>query len=117
MLSKRNFVIYGPRGEVLTLYCKVCGTKIASTIPRPGPFPGSVPVLKFTRSNMYAEIKMECDDGSFHVTNGCKNCLSMQLRPSMLREMYKADMADLGVFTDVIPIRVVTVDRSAGGII
>lgn len=118
-LHKRNFVTYGPKGVVLALDCKLCGTRIASTQLRPGPLPNSVPKPKFSRNNMYAEIKFQFDDGSYHVTNGCKNCLSKDMPPEVLQELFEADMEDALVHAKggAKPTKVVVLDHTAGGII
>lgn len=114
-LIKRNFVTYGPLGVVLALDCKICGARIASTQLRPNP--GAGHTMKFTRSNLYAEIKFELDDGSYHVTNGCKNCLGMGLTPDVLQELFDADMEDLGQKSGAKPLHVTVLDLTAGGII
>lgn len=118
-LRKKDFVTYGPKGSVLALDCKICGTRIASTYLRPGPFPASVPIPKFSRNNLYAEIKFEFDDGSYHVTNGCKNCLGKDMSPELLQELFNADMEDALVHAKAgaKPTKVVVLDTTAGGII
>lgn len=119
-LTKKDFVTYGPRGEVKALFCKICGVNIADTIPRPGPHVNSVPVMRFSRNALYAEIKFDFDDGSFHVTNGCKDCLKMNLTPAVLQQLYDADMVDalfLPKEEGVKPVHVLILDLTAGGIV
>lgn len=99
MLKRPNFVIYGQNGSVETLFCKICGDTIAGVTPR---IKGSGPeinvhVPRFTRFSNYAEVKFAVNDGSYHVTNGCRSCLGSGLTPAALQELYEADMADLGV--------------------
>lgn len=116
-LVRPNFVTYSPTGVVLALDCKICGVQIANTVPRLGPVPGAVPRPKFSRNNLYAEIKMSIDDGSFHVTSGCKDCLNANMPPELLQEIFEADMEDQGWFKDAQAIEVVVVDYTAGGIV
>lgn len=85
MLAKRKFAEYMPNGAIKWLYCKVCGAQIGRyEQDRKG----------FVRNSMYAEVKIQFDDGSYHVTNGCKNCIKMSLAPDTLQEMYEADCED-----------------------
>lgn len=84
MLKRLDFAEYGSRGELLTLYCKVCGIVIGDIVPNVG----------FRRNSHYAELKMKCDDGSSHVTNGCKGCLSPSTPKRILTAMLAADMED-----------------------
>lgn len=118
-LRRSNFATYAPNGVLLELFCKICGTQIASTYLRPGPHPSSVPQLKFSRNNLYAEIKMAFEDGSHHVTNGCKNCLGTNMPPELLESLFEADMQDLGAIDqrNGKPTKVVVYDSTGGGII
>lgn len=81
-LKKPQYAIFGSRGEVVALYCKVCGVQIAHTDRR-----------GFRRSPSYIEAKLLCDDGSAHVTSGCRRCMSLALEPETLTQMLRADMA------------------------
>lgn len=119
MLKRRDFITYGPKGLVLAVACKICGTQIANTQEKPGPFPDSAPVKRFMRSNLYAEIKFEFDDGSYHVTNGCKNCLSKDMSPELLEQLFLADMEDALVNSKAgaKPTKVVVLDHTAQGIV
>lgn len=118
-VHKRDFVTYSPEGSVTELYCKVCGVKIAGMALRSGPHINSIPQWKFSRNNFYAEIKIAFDDGSHHVTNGCKNCLSSNMDPELLAELFDVDMEDLGSVDkrNGKPTQVVVYDATGGGII
>lgn len=120
MLKKPSYVIYGAHGVVDTLFCKICGDKIAGTVLRvKGSGPDiNVRVPRFTRFSNYAEIKFTINDGSYHVTNGCRNCLGSGLTPATLQELYLADMDDMGLLPlGRVAEELVTVDYSAQGII
>ena len=107
-LAKPDFAVYTQSGAIKWLYCKVCGAKI-----------GHRDRMGFVRTPDYAEVKIRFDDGSFHVTSGCKNCLSTKMDKRILQEMYEADCADdkncrMG---DRRPVEVVVVSYDQGGII
>jgi len=120
MIRKPNFVEYGPRGEVKTLFCKVCGQTIASTQMRPvGPLPNAPKMPRFTRHSNYAEIKISFADGSEHVTHGCKKCLTSGLDSNTLYDMFQADMNDIqfAMTKDPDSIRVAKIDTKLEGIV
>lgn len=95
-----NYVIFGPGNRIEELFCKVCGSAIAgmqSTIKGRRLDPATKQwieehVLEFRRFHNYAELKMQFEDGSYHVTNGCKTCLSGTLPIEKLHELHIADM-------------------------
>lgn len=101
------------------LFCKVCGDKIAETQMRPsGPLPNSPKVPKFTRFANYTEVKIQFDDGSFLVTNGCSKCLSMHMDKEVLRDIYIAEMDELASKARRLePVGVVGMDRSGQGLL
>jgi hypothetical protein len=85
-------------GKVHSIQCKMCGATIADTVERTIGFEVNrrgerirVVNRQLTYLPNYREIKIEFDDGSSHVTNGCANCLSEKLHPSILDEMHHAD--------------------------
>lgn len=114
-----SHIEFDPEGRILTIKCKVCGGIVASTQLRPtSPVSGSALKHKFTRHNNYTEIKMELDDGSFHVTNGCGDCLKARMDPDILYELWSADMQEMGIEEGTArPVKVVKIDRSARGIL
>lgn len=120
MLKRPDFVTYDADGSLNRVYCKMCGVEIAGLVERPkgsGP-KNSIMVTKFIRFPNYAEIKMEFDDGSFHVTNGCNVCLHEELSANDLLDLYLADCADQKTpVGSRKPIRVVEFDTTAQGIV
>ena len=117
MLARPNYITYTDTGAINNIFCKQCGTPIAGFV--------SVPVtpttrgIRWRRFPNYAEIKMEFDDGHFHVTNGCKACLSLGLSPGVLHELHNADMTEMHITTDpdIAPMRVVAMDTTGVGIL
>lgn len=120
MISKPDFISYGPRGEVKTIYCKVCGVVIASTQMRPvGPLPNAPKVPRFTRHSNYGEIKIKFADDSQHVTHGCKSCITSGLDSQTLFDMYQADMDDIrfSVAKDPNSVHIEQIDTKMNGIL
>lgn len=119
MLKRKDFVVYDDRRMVRELYCKVCGEQIAGMVPRPkGPGPEiGVLVEKFTRFPNFADAKFHFNDGSFHVTNGCQNCLRLGLTPAEMLELYRCDMEEMDMLAGVRrPLYVMEVDYTQQGI-
>lgn len=83
-LSRPVFTIYRSDGEVDQLFCKVCGSMIGRYEEGFG--------LK--RLPLYAELKMRFTDGSYHVTNGCIDCLSRIKTPEQMHELHQADLEE-----------------------
>jgi len=52
-------------------------------------------VEAFTRNDFYTELKIAYEDGSFHITNGCKNCLHQSLTIDQLAQITEVDEDDL----------------------
>lgn len=120
MIKRRKFVTYDEKGAIKKMYCKVCGEPIAGTEMRPkGSGPDiTVMVPKFMRYANYAEAKFYFNDGSHHVTNGCRNCLTNALTPQQMHTLYRVDMEEMGMFAGTRrPLVVVTVDYSCQGIL
>lgn len=123
MLKMPKFAIYGPNGEVNALYCKCCGEQIASTQPRPhGPLGDHRP--RFSRHNNYTEIKILLENlstriPSYHITNGCRDCLQPNMDADRLQELYLADMLEMNMVPPIgnHAVRVQAIDYSAQGII
>jgi hypothetical protein len=99
MLQRSNFVIYTSTGAVHSIFCKVCGKQIAHSDGR------------LRRSRFYTEARFRLSNNAFHVTNGCSNCLTLSMSSDMMRAIYEADMADLGMgsLSGVHPVKVVAV--------
>jgi len=116
-------------GAVIELRCKVCGVPIAHTQQLPITTRSDnedkkktieVHTTRFVRLPTYTELKMQFENGSYHVTNGCNKCLVDTLTPTQLQELLMADveMAKDGFHVrDVsrIALRVVAI-RGASGI-
>lgn len=87
-----DHAILNGEGQLVELHCKKCGKLIGKLVTAGD---GS---KVFERYN-YLEMKVRCDDGSFHVTNGCDKCLkgklSMKQIAAFLAEDAKFD-AGLG---------------------
>src|SRR5215813_11347863 len=97
-----DFAIIGPDGVMQRLLCKVCGVVIGERELRslerkadPGGRLVERIVDGFIRNDLYTEMKIAYDDGSAHVTNGCKNCLTQALTLDDLAALTIADEIDL----------------------
>jgi hypothetical protein len=113
-------------GAIEALQCKICGTTIADTVERiigyemtRGGQRIKVVNRQFTRLPNYREVKIEFDDSSNHVTNGCDKCLSMNLHPSVLAELHEADQLESpDGYTDRerarYPVGVITIAEQSG---
>ena len=119
MLKKPEFVQMGD-GQIQKLFCKMCGTQIAGMVASPrgsGPLTGQF-VERFKRFPNYAEAKFKASDGSFHVTNGCKNCLTKPLSAGEMQALYSADAVEMGIpVEDRGFSEVVTIDTSGSGVL
>jgi hypothetical protein len=94
----KNFVTKTPDGVLSRLQCKLCGTVIGEIQMRTVGFRerpnGRIVeriVENFTRNHLYSEIKIACEDGSAHVTNGCHKCLTGELSVEVLEELIQTD--------------------------
>lgn len=123
-----NYVIYDDVGAIKELFCKVCGSAIAGVQEsvrgmrqtRQGLWVEER-VLAWRRFPNYAELKMEFEDGSFHVTNGCRNCLTEALTNEQLHELMHADMSMEGTENaeaskERVAARIVAIRTDGGGI-
>jgi hypothetical protein len=89
-------------GQLDRLQCKLCGVVIGEVQQRPvgmrerpnGRIVERV-VENFVRNHLYTEIKIAFEDGSAHVTNGCRNCLVGNLSEEKLNELTYTDEDDL----------------------
>lgn len=122
------YVLWDTQGGIAELFCKVCGTRIAGYVERlvdirqePNGVRVEVKSLRFTRTEEYVEAKFEFWDGSFHVTNGCRNCVHTKLTSDQMYEIHIADLLnDGGSHTELakvrVPRKVVIVRKDGGGI-
>jgi hypothetical protein len=97
-IKVEKFARFGDNGELRTLYCKLCGVVIGENQQRTIGFrtlPNGQKVERvlegFLRNHLYMEIKIVFDDGSAHVTNGCKNCLTGDLGGEILAQLTSTD--------------------------
>jgi hypothetical protein len=97
-----NFVRYSSGGELEVLLCKLCGVVIGEKQHRTIGFrtaPNGQKIERivenFVRNHLYCEIKIVYEDGSAHVTNGCKTCLNGPLSVEALDELTFVDEQDL----------------------
>lgn len=127
-VQRPNYVMFGPNQELEELFCKICGTAIGGMhqalkgkrLNKQGVWIEEH-VVRFRRFHNYAELKMEFQDGSAHVTNGCKTCLHENLTTDQLFELHIADMyMDGAEYTKGavrrVPKKVVAVRTDGGGI-
>jgi|SRR5580765_2997296 len=99
-VKRPNYVLYGPSMSLEELFCKVCGTAIGglvtqvkgTRITREGK-QIEEQIIRFRRYHNYVEVKMQFEDGSYHVTCGCNQCMSVNLTPEQLDELHQADMS------------------------
>lgn len=123
-----KYVILDDVGAIKELFCKVCGTAIAGVQEmvrgrrqtRHGLWIEDH-VHVWRRFPNYAELKMEFEDGSFHVTNGCNQCLTEGLTAEQLHELMHADMELEGTegaeaAKERIALRSVAIRTDGGGI-
>jgi hypothetical protein len=126
-----KYVLFGPDGKIEEIFCKVCGSAIAGMRSRIiGTRFDSVTnkwieteVRQFSLLPNYTEIKMQFKDGSYHVANGCRSCLSAPLTPEQLHELHIADMElDDMIYPGKadhmarVPVGVVAIRYDGGGI-
>jgi hypothetical protein len=102
-LARPNYMCYHSNNEVKEIFCKLCGAQIAGERrvllnTRKDKNTGKIIEeysVKFQRLPTYAELKMQFEDGSYHVTNGCSSCMQMHLHPEVLQELYDADAEEM----------------------
>lgn len=131
-IKRPSYVTFTPNGEITELFCKVCGSQIGgiedtvqgrSLDKTTNKWVERV-VRQFRRFSGYTEMKMEFEDGSAHVTNGCNKCMTEHLNKDDLTAIYNADLDIEAVagnphvkkLRERIPTRVVAV-RVGGGIV
>lgn len=84
-LARPNFIERSSGGGITGIYCKLCGMQIAH------PFNNRI-----VYSQQYMEIKLQFEDGSFHVTNLCKVCAAdIGDHPDKMEALYEADIAEM----------------------
>jgi len=127
-VQRPDYVIFDSEGNIKEMFCKVCGDVIAAHEDRLkerkvgwGGKIIEVRQARFTRKNNYCELKMEFQDGSAHVTNGCTKCLHPNLSTDQLYELHRADLLlDGGQHTvrnlQRVPIEAVAIRQGGGGI-
>lgn len=121
--------------ELVGLYCKRCGEKIAGITerakgdPKIGRFGERIEtkVERFSRFGNFTELKMVMQDGArhaFHITTGCNKCLTPSLSMAELQELHDTDIdeqaLELGsmaiVLKQRVPIAIVGI-KVGGGIV
>ena len=122
MLKRPDYITYNEDGAIDRLFCKMCGEPIAGTVeaPRGSGAMASRLVMRFRRFPNYIEAKFLFDDGHFHVTNGCKNCITMGLTPTQMEELHAADlglMPGVDATPGVNAVRVVALDSTGVGML
>lgn len=121
-LARSDYVQFAADGTIDKIFCKMCGVVIASVEAIPigsGPRAGKF-VMHFQRHPNYVDAKFVFDDGHFHVTNGCKNCINMSLTSEQLEELHTADlglMPGVDATPDSTAIEVVAIDATGVGIL
>ena len=115
-----NFTRKAVGGELETLLCKLCGVVIGEKQQRTIGFrtaPNGQKVERivesFTRNHLYCEIKILFDDGSAHVTNGCKTCMNGPLPVEVLDEITFVDEQEMNLELNRKAVEVV--ERKIGG--
>lgn len=118
-IARYDYVKYeDPRTktEIKTMYCKACGRVIANMQYRP--IGNDQEALTYTRLANYCEAKFRCEDGHFHVTNGCKRCLRMDMDLEVADGMHDADLREMGMKPCESPVvEVVAIDISGEGLV
>ena len=100
----RGYLRYHPRfPEILeAIACRDCGAMISGLVEDERfedhrTINGRLVIFKrlvFARFANYGECTLECDDGSAHVTHGCRDCLAA-LTAADLEAWYAADLAEM----------------------
>lgn len=118
-----KFVEYDQEGQLSVLRCKICGTVIGERAERSHGFkrlPDGRMIERisdqFHRNNLYCEIKIAFEDGSAHVTNGCKNCLVGLTDGAILSELEQADMLEQKLKPRTAIVAEVVEVKAGGGI-
>jgi len=119
-----DFAIMKPDGTLTRLHCKICGVVIGETGTRtldrirdPGGNIVERVMESFLRNDLYTEMKIAYDDGSAHVTNGCRTCLTTALTMDELAQLTRADEIDLELpHREGKPIAIVKI-KAGGGIV
>lgn len=115
MLKKPDFVEMKD-GQIEKLFCAVCGSQIAGMFEKPLDAARTKFVMRFKRLGNYAEAKFLHASGNFHVTNGCKECLS-NITLETAQEVYVADMMEQKMPANESVVAIVAVDVSGSGLL
>lgn len=122
-IAVRDFVIYDQDGGLSRLHCKICGVVIGERTMRPiglRRLPDGRMIERvlesFSRNHLYCEVKMSFEDGSAHVTHGCKDCLTGLTDPALLVELEQVDMENMGLKSRNSPVLERVEFKVGGGI-
>jgi|SRR4249919_4089527 hypothetical protein len=121
-LKRPNYITYGDNYEIAEIFCKICGAAIGGLTSkmigrRLDPATKKwieTEEVRFRRFGNYAELKIEFEDGSAHVTNGCSKCMHENLTPEELDALHQAD---LSVDKTEYPGRDLHLGRKAKGVL
>jgi hypothetical protein len=99
-IKRPQYVVFNDFGQIESMFCKLCGSEIGSIkdLTQGRRFDKSTKtwieerIRQFRRNSNYAEMKIEFDDGSCHVTNGCRRCMQSSLDSDALNELHNADL-------------------------
>jgi hypothetical protein len=112
-------------GILVRLYCKMCGTIIGELTNRPLErklAPNGTIIERhterFCRTADYCEMKIVYEDGSAHITHGCKSCLQgTQFDEYDLQRITEIDEVDLNLpHREAAPVGIAQI-KVGGGII
>lgn len=91
-LRAYKYVIENDVGMVSEVLCKACGEVIRDLRPVAEPLEDdTVPVALISLAH-YTEVKIEFDDGSFHITPMCGDCAKAGWTSEALEELYGSDL-------------------------
>lgn len=123
-VKMKDFVRLAQDGTIERLYCKLCGTIIGEVQHQTIGFrerPDGRLVERilegFYRNHMYMEVKISFEDGSAHVTNGCKKCLMGDLSVEQLDELTQTDEEEQGLSISGRKSRAIVEQKFGGGIL
>lgn len=96
-----EFTVKDPKGNLIALKCKVCGTVIArmedrlvnTTMDKRGN-KVQTQVSMWTRTPLYTELMMAFKGGGSHATHGCSKCIHPGLSVEQLDMLQNADIEE-----------------------
>lgn len=125
-----DYVQFDSFGNIEHIVCKLCGTTIAGMqdmeqgkeLDKKTKTWIKTVVRQFRRFPNYAEVKIEFEDGSAHVTNLCDRCAQENIEPDILKAIYNADIdmeekqgnKHTALLRKRVPSRVVTISLGGG---